>query len=337
MGDDDPEVPEPSIPLMPPLSPPAPLAQPAPVSGSVDESALLRRVKQAPARGWRRTLYRASGGTLNLGDSPADIRHAELVHAVRQPIRGDYRIAVLSLKGGVGKTTTTIGLGSMLASSRGDRVIAVDANPDLGTLAQRVPTQTTSTARDLISAPSLSRYSDVRAHTSQAQSRLEVLSSERDPARAEAFSEADYRRVMEILRLHYNIILTDCGTGLSHSAMSGVLGYADALVLVTSPAIDGARSATATLEWLSSHGYGALAASAVVVVSESRSSASVDVDQLAKHFRARTRAVHHIPFDAHLAEGAEVELELMHKKTRKAFMELAATVAQGFSHAVHRD
>ena len=303
---------------------------------SVDTEALLRRAKHPPAGGWRRALYRASGGTLNLGDSPADARHAELVQAVRQPIRGDYRIAVLSLKGGVGKTTTTIGLGGILASTRGDRVIAVDANPDLGTLAQRVTQETQSTVRDLIADRSVSRYADVRAHTSQAANRLEVLSSERDPARAESFSDDDYRQVMEILRRHYNIILTDCGTGLSHSAMNGVLGYAHALVLVTSPAIDGARSATATLEWLSAHGYESLARSAVVVVCSSRSSsASVDLDQLAQHFRARTRAVHLIPFDAHLAEGAEVDLELLHKKTRTAFMELAATVAEGFTHGVH--
>lgn len=306
--------------------------------GSVDEVALLRRAKHAPAKGWRRAVYKASGGSVNLGDSPADVRHAELVRAVQQPIRGDYRIAVLSLKGGVGKTTTSIGLGATLASTRGDRVIAIDANPDLGTLAQRVPQQTQSTVRDLIADKSVTRYSDVRAHTSQAQNRLEVLSSERDPARAEAFSESDYRQVMDILRRHYNIIITDCGTGVSHSAMGGVLGYADALVLVTSPAIDGARSGTATLEWLSSHGYTELATSAVVAVCSSRSgSASVDVDRLAQHFLNRTRAVHQIPFDAHLAEGAEVELDLMHKKTRQSFMELAATIAGGFPNAVHRN
>ncbi|MGC7327611.1 MinD/ParA family protein, partial [Mycobacteroides abscessus subsp. abscessus] len=93
-------------------------------------------------------------------------------------------------------------------------------------------------------------YSDVRRHTSQSASRLEVLASERDPAASELFSEADYLAVMRILQRFYNIILTDCGTGLMHSAMAGVLGEANAIVLVTSPAIDGARSALATLDWL---------------------------------------------------------------------------------------
>ena len=54
---------------------------------------------------------------------------------VRTPVAGGHhRVAVLSLKGGVGKTTTAVGLGATFATLRGDRVIAVDANPDRGTL-----------------------------------------------------------------------------------------------------------------------------------------------------------------------------------------------------------
>lgn len=83
--------------------------------------------------------------------------------------------------------------------------------------------------RDLIAvADRIERYSDVRAHTSQAPSRLEVLASERDPAVSEAFSEDDYRRVIDVLQVYYNIILTDCGTGIMHSAMKGVLDLANA-------------------------------------------------------------------------------------------------------------
>ena len=91
-----------------------------------------------------------------------------------------------------------------------------------------------------------------------APSRLEVLASEQDPAVAEVFGETDYRQTIDILRHYYNIILTDCGTGIMHSAMAGVLDLANAVVLVGSPAIDAARSASATLDWLAQHGHGAL-------------------------------------------------------------------------------
>ncbi|MFC4376758.1 MinD/ParA family protein [Nocardia halotolerans] len=300
---------------------------------SVNDLNLLKRARKSPRSGWRKAVHKVSGGAINPGESAADVVHRDLSERVNQPVRGDYRIAILSLKGGVGKTTTTVGLGSTFASQRGDRVIAIDANPDLGTLAHRVPRQTRSTVRNLLEDPSITRYSDVRAHTSQAPSRLEVLASEQDPAVSEAFSEADYRKAIGILQSFYNIILTDCGTGLMHSAMSGVLDMASSLVLVTSPAIDGARSASATLDWLDHHGYSKLVERTVVVVNASRRGAStVDLDQLRKLFLDRTRAVQIVPFDDHLAEGAEIDLELVSKPTRRALLELAAMVADDFGY-----
>ena len=56
-----------------------------------------------------------------------------------------------------------------------------------------------------------------------------------------------------VLEQFYSICITDCGTGLLHSAMAGVLALADQLVLVSSPSVDGARSASATLDWLEAH------------------------------------------------------------------------------------
>ncbi|MGW0250895.1 nucleotide-binding protein [Nocardia goodfellowii] len=309
------------------------MAQPGQPGHSVNDLNLLKRARKAPRSGWRRAVHKVSGGVINPGESAADVVYRDLVERVNQPVRGDYRIAILSLKGGVGKTTTTVGLGSTFSSLRGDRVIAIDANPDLGTLAHRVPRQTRSTVRNLLEDDHISRYSDVRAHTSQAPSRLEVLASEQDPAVSEAFSEADYRKAIGILQSFYNIILTDCGTGLMHSAMSGVLDMASSLVLVTSPAIDGARSASATLDWLDHHGYGKLVERTVVVVNASRRGAStVDLDQLRKLFLDRTRAVQVVPFDDHLAEGAEIDLELVSKPTRRALLELAAMVADDFGY-----
>lgn len=337
-------------PYAPPIQPPVPSApRPSTQSPSapgpsghrsgpaLDEVALIRKARRPPVRGWRRAVHTLSGGTVNPGESAAELDYRDLLERVRQPVRGDYRIAVLSLKGGVGKTTTTIGLGSTFASLRGDRVIAVDANPDLGTLAQRVPLQTQSTVRDLLADPVVARYSDVRAHTSQAPSRLEVLASERDPAAAEAFDENEYRGVMSILQRFYNIILTDCGTGMSHSAMRGVLDLADAIVLVSSPALDGARSAGATLDWLAGHGFGHLIARSVVVLSSARPGASsIDMGDLTQHFLTRCRAVHEISFDDHLAEGADIDLDLLGKHARRSFVELAATIADDFGGTVLR-
>lgn len=304
----------------------------SPASGTVNEVRMLQQKKAVPRFGWRKFIYTITRGAINPGLSSQEKELAALEERVCQPVRGDYRIACLSLKGGVGKTTTTIGLGSTFASLRGDRIIAIDANPDLGTLAQRVPQQTQSTVRDLLEDNTINRYSDVRAHTSQARSRLEVLASESDPAISEAFSEQDYRRTIDILQSFYTIILTDCGTGLMHDAMRGILDLADSLVLVSSPAIDGARSAWATLNWLDAHGYQHLVERTVVAICASRTgSTSVDMEQLRATFSQRCAAVHLIPFDEHLAEGSEVDMNQMGRGTRRAFLELAASVADGFS------
>ena len=259
-------------------------------------------------------------------------RQQQLIAKIRQPINGDFRIAMLSMKGGVGKTTTTIGLGSALASTRGDRVIAVDANPDRGTLADRVPNRVNATVRDLLNLPSVRHYADVSALTSTSPSRLEVLSSEQDPAAATAFDERDYRRTMDYLQRYYNIILTDCGTGITHSVMSGVLDLAHAIVLVTTPAMDTARSASATLDWLHAHGYGRLAQDAYVVLSSSQPDVApnVEVNAITAHFAARCRSIHVVPFDRHLAEGAHVNFDGLKAPTRQAYLKLAGAISDQF-------
>ncbi len=301
-----------------------------------DELGLIRH-RPAPQHGWRKLVHRASGGVVNPGESPREVFEKSLADRVNQPVHGDYSIAVLSMKGGVGKTTVTVGLGVTFAALRGDRVIAFDANPDLGTLAQRGPIETRSTVRDLLLDNSISRYSDIRRHTSQGPSRLEILASERDPAVSESFSEAEYRTALYTLQRFYNIILTDCGTGLVHSTMAGILDEADALVIVAAPAADAARSALATLDWLKHHGYSHLVSESTIVISSARPGpVPVDIGKFARNFLSHVRAVHGIPFDRHLAEGAEVSLDLMNRKTRHAFMGLAATIADGFGMAVHR-
>jgi MinD-like ATPase involved in chromosome partitioning or flagellar assembly len=305
-----------------------------PTSGLTPEFLLPGR-RPAPAPGWRRVVYRATGGLMRVPSSAAELRRRDMINRVRTPVAGGHhRVAVLSLKGGVGKTTTTVGLGATLASLRGDRVIAVDANPDRGTLSDKVRLETAATVRDLLNERGhIRRYADVRAFTSQAPSRLEVLASDRDPTVSVAFSDQDYSMVARVLEHYYSICLTDCGTGLLHSAMQGVLRLADQIVLVSSPSVDGARSASATLDWLAAHSYGDLVRNAVVVLSivRPRNKSTVDLNRLEEHFAARCRAVVRIPYDSHLEEGAEVELDLLSRQTADAYLALAAVIGDGLA------
>lgn len=314
---------------LPPQTSPVPL--PAPYL-DLSTVALLGRPKQVPTSGWRRWVYLASFTLLNVGESPKVTNQITLLDEVGRPLRGCYRIAVLSLKGGVGKTTVTATLGATFASTRGDRVIAVDANPDRGTLSQKVPLETPATVRHLLrDAEGIASYSDVRRYTSQGPSRLEVLASESDPAVSEAFSSQDYARTVELLERYYSLVLTDCGTGMLHSAMAAVLSKADVLIVVSSGSVDGARSASATLDWLDAHGHQDLVRNAVAVVNAVRPrSGKVDLEKVVDHFSRRCRAVLQVPFDPHLEEGAEISLERLKPPTREALLRLAAVVAAGF-------
>ncbi|HEV3294792.1 MAG TPA: AAA family ATPase [Streptosporangiaceae bacterium] len=323
-----------------PAPPPLPRAEPpdwqhTETADSLTADLLLPGRRAAPPGGWRRVLYRASGGLVRASASSAEMRRRELVSRASTPVAtGHHRVAVLSLKGGVGKTTTVMGLGSTLASLRGDRVIAVDANPDRGTLSDKLRLETAATVRDLLDErEQILRYADVRAYTTQAPSRLEVLASDRDPTVSVAFSDTDYEDVAQVLEHYYSVCITDCGTGLLHSAMAGVLRLADQIVLVSSPSVDGARSASATLDWLQAHGYGDLVRDAVVVLSvvRPRSKSTVDLGRLEQHFATRCRAVVRIPYDAHLEEGAEVDLAQLSRPTADAYLQLAAEVGDGFS------
>ncbi|MBT2439882.1 DUF3662 domain-containing protein [Streptomyces sp. ISL-36] len=269
---------------------------------------------------------------LRIGGRSAERERQQKLAILRTPVMQCHKIAVISLKGGVGKTTTTTALGATLATERQDRVVAIDANPDAGTLSRRVRCETGATIRDLVAEiPNIDNYMAVRRFTSQSPSGLEILANEADPALSTAFNDEDYRQVVGCLGQHYPLILTDSGTGLLHSAMRGILDFADQLIVVATPSVDGATSASTTLDWLSAHHYDDLVQRSITVISEARGkSKMVRVNDVVDHFRARCRGVVMIPFDEHLATGSEVDLEQMKPRTREAYFDLATLVAADF-------
>ncbi|GGY81838.1 topoisomerase II [Streptomyces nitrosporeus] len=270
-----------------------------------------------------------------LGGKKEELERQRKLDLIRTPVLSCYRIAVISLKGGVGKTTTTTALGSTLATERQDKILAIDANPDAGTLGRRVRRETGATIRDLVQAiPYLNSYMDIRRFTSQAPSGLEIIANDVDPAVSTTFNDEDYRRAIEVLGKQYPVILTDSGTGLLYSAMRGVLDLADQLIIISTPSVDGASSASTTLDWLSAHGYAELVQRSLTVISGVRETGKmIKVEDIVQHFETRCRGVVVVPFDEHLAAGAEVDLDMMRPKTREAYFNLSALVAEDFQRA----
>ncbi len=166
----------------------------------------------------------------------------------------------------------------------------------------------------------------------RARAGWKILASENDPSVSEAFSADDYSRALDVLERFYGLVITDCGPGLLHSVMSSVLERADLLIVVSSGSIDGAHSASATLDWLDAHGHEALVRNSIAVINAVRPRPGrLDMNKVVDHFSRRCRAVQLVPFDPHLEEGAEIDVERLRRGTREALTELAAMVADGFA------
>ncbi|MFX0579076.1 AAA family ATPase [Nocardia nepalensis] len=287
----------------------------------------------------RARLQSSSGvrGALNkvgfkLGLSPAEQRTEDRRARIRRQLNTTYQIAVISVKGGVGRTTTAATLGSTFAALRPDRVVAVDANPDFGDLPTRTaPHPYGLTLRDLAQASNLEAFSTVQSFMSINSADLAVIASPWTIEASEALSGREYATAVEVLRRHFNLLVVDCGTGVLDSVTLSVLQTSDAVVVVTPATVGGVKGAVATLNWLSSHGMQHLIAKSVVsIVHQQPTKPVVDVSAIEKLFATGQRPTCILPYDVHLAEGGEIDLRLLEKETLLAFEELAAGLADGF-------
>lgn len=306
---------------------------PEPSALLTDERLLDIKEKQAAPEGWWQAfVYAITFHTVNLGDSRRARARKAMEARIATALAGDARfVPVLTRKGGVGKTTTTTLLGQALARVREDRVVAIDANPDRGTLVERIQRSTRHTIRTVVQkAPSIGSFTDFSQYVSRDQTRLDVLASDADPMLSQAFDEFDYNIVADIASRYYSIILTDCGTGIVHSVMKPILQRADGLVIVSGGSIDEARLASETLTWLESNGYAELVAKSVVALNTAtQGTVLVKLDEIENHFKSRVRDVVRIPYDSHIAAGSVISWDKLSKLTRESASLLAALVVEG--------
>ena len=292
----------------------------------LDASAKFRA---APESGWRRFVFFVSLKLINLGDSPKVKARKAMDARIGAVLEGGTKfIPVLTRKGGVGKTTISTLLGMALAQVREDRVIAIDANPDRGTLAERVSKSTRFTVRDVVNrAASIDGFAEFSNMVSRDETRLDVLASDADPMLSEAFNEGDYNVVADMAARYYSLVITDCGTGIVHSVMRPTLQRANTLVIVSGGSVDEARLASETLTWLEANGFGELVRNSVVALNTAtQATLLVKLDEIEQHFRTRVRSVVRIPYDPALAAGSVIKFNELNKQTREAARELASEV-----------
>lgn len=294
-------------------------------------------VKMPSQRGWRHILYMLT--RINLGLSPDEVYEIDLHNRIRRNARDSYQIGVFGLKGGVGKTAVTVVLGSTLAKVRGDRILAIDADPDSGNLADRCGRESAASIGDLLADRNLARYNDIRAYTSMNRSNLEVLASDDYSAARRPFGPEEWDAATKIVSRYYNLVLADCGAGLFHPAARSVLNTISGLVIVASASIDGARQAAVTMDWLRQNGYQHLLGRTCVVINHIvPGKPNVDVDDLVQQFQRHVSPgrVVVLPFDKHVAAGTAIDLDLLGSVFQRRVTELAAALSDDFERLERR-
>jgi MinD-like ATPase involved in chromosome partitioning or flagellar assembly len=300
---------------------------------AIRASELVPTRKVPPARGWRRAVYRGSFKLINPGQSPDERRQAELEAKIRSVLRGRYKIGILG-KGGVGKTTIATGVGSVFAEMRpDDRVVAIDADTAFGKLASRIDPNVAGSYWELAADAHLDSFSDMRTRVGSNRVGLFVLAGETATARRRVLDPVIYREAVARLDRFFTITVVDCGSTMDSAVTQEALADLDALIVVSSPWLDGASAAGQTLEWLGNNGYTGLLHRTVVVLNDSDGHADKRTkERLVEQFSSRGPTVIEVPFDRRLRPAGVIDIDNdLDRTTRRRFFEIAAAVAEHFA------
>jgi MinD-like ATPase involved in chromosome partitioning or flagellar assembly len=215
-----------------------------------------------------------------------------------------------------------------LAEVRDDRVLAVDAHPDRGTLAERVTEPSTASVRDVVElAPRIRVADDLDELVGHDRTSLEVLASDADPSQAHPFDGDAYNVVADVAERFYSVVLTDGASGVLEPVMQAALERADGLVIVSGGSAEEARLASEIIDWLEANDLAGLAANAVVALNTATTGTVFDdIAQIEAHFLSRVRDVVRIPYDEELVAGTPVRFGALRPYTRDMARDLAAVV-----------
>lgn len=293
-----------------------------------------------PSRGWRRAIHRSSFGTVNPGLSQAEKDLAERRDTIGQNLRGEcFKIAVLVGKGGTGTSTVATAVASIFSEFRpNDRVIAMDADPSFGKLAERIDPDVSGTYWELLAEQhngTLNRWTDVADHLgSNSNTGLWLLRGEHRTHQRRLIDAQIYTATMDIINRYMQIAVVDCGKFLEHSVMPAVLHDADAAIIVGALASGAGKATGQTLHWMEGQGYHRLMENTVVVLNDPIGRASKKSrNEMFRDFDTHTDVpVVLMPYDEHLGRGGIIDTKkALSEEARLASIEIANAIAdRGF-------
>jgi MinD-like ATPase involved in chromosome partitioning or flagellar assembly len=254
---------------------------------------------------------------------------------LRRELSGPKVIAFANPKGGVHKTTATVLAAATIGSARGRGVLAWDDNELRGTLGLRAGSARHARTirhllRDLMeleNAPGYEvreRVDDYLRHASDGT--YDVLAGEENPRFAQRLDQHTVRRVLELLCRTHDVICVDTGNNVESANWQTVLRACDQLVITTVPREDAAFTADWMIDLLHEIGLGQLADNAVTMLSCATPGQSALLEELRRHFGARTRTVVTVPFDPSLETGSSIDYGLLQPNTKRAWVTAAAAM-----------
>ncbi|UQA98197.1 hypothetical protein [Streptomyces halobius] len=253
----------------------------------------------------------------------AAVTHA--AHAIQQPVTTGRQIAVSSIRGGAGKSTVAALLALTYAHYRPDPVLAIEADPALGTLPHRLGAREVRwSGSDLaqIVDPSM-LITDLTGYLLPFAGGGWLLPGSQG-AIGTRLDIDTYRVVMTSLRRHFAATVVDCETLPAEVARTALV-TTQARVLVTPATPEGVAATRSVLDWVGGLHPGLLPTT-VVVLTHSSPDSGVDVRKAAEHLGAGGAAVLPLPYDRHLAAGGAIRTELLGERTREAAARIAAEV-----------
>ena len=292
---------------------------------------VVRERREPPEMGWRKVVYVSTGKLVNFGAGPAERQMRDWKARITANIPGNYQIAVVSVKGGVGKTRLTAGVGSVFAEFRGQPVIAIDANPTYGGLGRLIDPSTQTSVREFLAAEDLVDYPKARFYTGRNKQGLEVLAGNQNVANPMALQASTFTNTARRARRFYQLSLIDCGAEIEHAVIPAVLSASDALMIVGSCSVEGGLAVETTIDWLAARNGHELLKRSVVVLNDAYRCVSKNfVTHVTETLGKRVHSVKTMPWDVHLRDAATLDFPALRPRTRLKFIELAAELAGGF-------
>jgi MinD-like ATPase involved in chromosome partitioning or flagellar assembly len=252
---------------------------------------------------------------------------------IRAPLLSTFKVGFVG-KGGVGKTTVTASVGSILAHVRhGDPVVAIDADTGFGKLASRIDDRAVNSYWELVAEDADVGFAGVQSHLGANSAGLFVLPGDpRTASRRRVLSPAVYRAAATRMEEHFGVVLVDCSATMDTPVTHEALADLDAAIVVASPWADGASVAGQTMAWLAVYGYGELLRRTIVVVNDSDGhGVKRNKAELVGRFGELGHPVFNLPFDGSLRSGGIIDTTNgIASATRLSLLQIAAAVAQYF-------